>query len=205
MGEDRLLSYSAHTDRDFTQRKDYPCQRAERELQIVTGTHEVLDYINTVVDTTLTPSWITTVPKAFGESKTGTLKADEWRSYATIYLPIALVLLWNEGASHPSPAVGDALQATLDHTMHLVQALCLGCYRTTTRSRADRMHHYLRTYLSQLKDFHPQAKRLGNQHMSLHLASYMKLFGPVYSWWTYPFERLIGRLQQMPTNGRFGT
>ena len=66
------------------------------------------------------------------------------------------------------------------------------------------MHEYLRAYLSQLTDIHKSAKRVGNQHMSLHLSAYMKLFGPVYSWWTYPFERLIGRLQQVPTNNKFG-
>jgi hypothetical protein len=38
------------------------------------------------------PSWFSTVPSEFGDSKMGTLKADEWQAFATVYLPTALVL-----------------------------------------------------------------------------------------------------------------
>lgn len=169
-----------------------------------TGTHEILNFIKLVISSTSRPAWLNTVPVGFGESKTGTLKADEWRSLSTIFLPIALVLLWGDGSKQPNLAIQAELSTVLEHTMHLVQALCLSCYRTTSDTRATRMHEHLRSYVGQLLEVFTEVRPVANQHMALHLGSFMQLFGPVHSWWTYPFERLIGRLQKMPTNNKTG-
>ena len=158
-----------------------------------------------MIENTSTPSWFSTVPVNFGETKTGTLKADEWRAFSTLYLPVALVLLWGAESTHPSETIASNLNSILDHTMSLVQAIWLACYRTTTEYRIKSMHSHLRDYLSKLKTFFPHATSKCNQHMALHLSEFMELFGPVHSWWTYPFERLIGRLQNVPTNNKFGT
>ncbi|KAI5995796.1 hypothetical protein F5J12DRAFT_896429 [Pisolithus orientalis] len=40
--------------------------------------------------------------------------------------------------------------------------------------------------------------------MSIHIYDYLRLFGPVQSWWCFPYECLIGHLQHMPTNHKFG-
>ncbi|KAF7334170.1 hypothetical protein MVEN_02323200 [Mycena venus] len=56
-------------------------------------TLEGLRFIQEVIAKTVTPSWINSVPKNYGESNAGTIKADEWRLLATIYIPIALVLM----------------------------------------------------------------------------------------------------------------
>ena len=32
----------------------------------------------------------------------------------------------------------------------------------------------------------------------------MGYYGPVHAWWTFPFERLIGLLQRIPTNFQNG-
>jgi hypothetical protein len=40
--------------------------------------------------------------------------------------------------------------------------------------------------------------------MSLHIPEFLLLFGPVHSWWTFPFERMIGSIQRMPSNGKIG-
>ena len=40
--------------------------------------------------------------------------------------------------------------------------------------------------------------------MVLHIYDFLRLFGPVHSWWCFPFEWLIGQLQWLPTNHRFG-
>lgn len=169
-----------------------------------TASDKYLDVIKAVVKGVEKPSWLSTVPSDFGRTRTGTLKADEWRAFATIYLPIALVLLWGEGSKHSSLQVAAARRAILDHTMYLVQALSLACYRTTTDSRIQNMHRHLSDYLRCLSEVHKDARPTLNHHMSLHLSKYLKLFGPVHSWWSYPFERLIGRLQHMPTNHKFG-
>ncbi|KAF9523955.1 hypothetical protein CPB83DRAFT_774674, partial [Crepidotus variabilis] len=57
---------------------------------------QVMERIQEVIKDTDTPSWIESVPLNFGEAAAGTLKADEWRTMSTIYLPIALISLWGD-------------------------------------------------------------------------------------------------------------
>ncbi|KAE9382827.1 hypothetical protein BT96DRAFT_845020 [Gymnopus androsaceus JB14] len=37
-----------------------------------------------------------------------------------------------------------------------------------------------------------------------HIYDFLLLFGPVISWWCFPFERLIGALQKINTNDFVG-
>ncbi|KAI5980970.1 hypothetical protein EDD15DRAFT_2380662 [Pisolithus albus] len=59
-----------------------------------TSTPEVMQRIQQVIKDTHTPSWVRSVPHNFGDARAGTLKADEWRTMVTIYLPLALISLW---------------------------------------------------------------------------------------------------------------
>lgn len=43
-----------------------------------------------------------------------------------------------------------------------------------------------------------------NHHMSIHYVEMIKLFGPVYGWWLFAFERFNGMLERVKTNGRDG-
>ncbi|KAJ7642972.1 hypothetical protein DFH06DRAFT_999374, partial [Mycena polygramma] len=78
-----------------------------------------IKFIQRVIAQTATPSWINTVPRNYGESNAGTIKADEWRTLATLYLPIALILLW---ADRPTDEHSARLLGMLDHSMALFQA-----------------------------------------------------------------------------------
>ncbi|KAJ4465797.1 hypothetical protein C8J55DRAFT_375572, partial [Lentinula edodes] len=86
-----------------------------------TGTPETLAHIQHVIQHTTTPSWLNSVPKNYGDAKAGSIKADEWRTLSTVYLPIALITLWgdNDGCSPPA---NDLLLKALNHTMALFQA-----------------------------------------------------------------------------------
>ena len=41
-----------------------------------------------------------------------------------------------------------------------------------------------------------------NHHMSVHYVAMIKLWGPVYSWWLFAFERFNGMLECVNTNGK---
>lgn len=43
-----------------------------------------------------------------------------------------------------------------------------------------------------------------NFHAVLHIRLWIVLFGPVYAWWVYAFERMNGVLARFRTNGRGG-
>ncbi|KAJ3933177.1 MAG: hypothetical protein NXY57DRAFT_865588, partial [Lentinula lateritia] len=86
-----------------------------------TGTPETLAHIQHVIRHTTTPSWLNSVPKNYGDAKAGSIKADEWRTLSTVYLPLALITLWGDNNGHPPPADNLLLKA-LNHTMALFQA-----------------------------------------------------------------------------------
>lgn len=156
-----------------------------------------------VITTTTKPSWVQSVPHNFGAAAAGTPKADEWRTLYTIYLPIVLVLAWGR-AGTASPSDAKALADLLDHTMSLVCAFLMACKRTLTKDRALSYRKHITSYVGGLTTLRPDLEHNSIHHMAFHIYDFLLLFGPVYSWWCFPFERLIGLLQRIPQNHRFG-
>jgi hypothetical protein len=62
----------------------------------------------------------------------------------------------------------------------------------------------MQVYLNGIWDLFPEYKFHPNHHMAFHLREYLILFGPIHAWWTFPFERIIGKLQCIPTSGKIG-
>lgn len=168
------------------------------------ATPEVMQTIRDVISQTTVPSWVSSVPRNFGDAAAGTLKADEWRTLITIYLPIALIYSWGELASHPTPYAAARLREVLDHTMLLISAIVIACKRNMSEYRCQAYLQCMTQYISSLISIHPHATHRPYGHMSLHLPHFFNLFGPAKTFWTYPFERLIGHIQRLISNHRLG-
>ena len=115
----------------------------------------VMEQICDIIKDMETPSWVWSVPYNFGNPSAGTLKADEWHTMITIYLPIALISLWGEGTLHVSANEATHLWHVLDHTMCLISAIQLACMRTTTTSRVKAYHQYMAAWVLDLTTLHP--------------------------------------------------
>ena len=76
--------------------------------------------------------------------------------------------------------------------------------RTTSSAHADAYLQHMQDYLEGLKLLFPDYTFHPNHHMALHLHKYIRLYGPVHSWWAFPFERVIGMLQHISTNYKQG-
>jgi nitrate reductase gamma subunit len=141
------------------------------------------------------------VPANYAEANAGSIKADEWRTLSTIYLPIGLVTLWGDENRHSS-----YLLKVLDHTMALFQAVTIVCRYRTNANRADEYRNFMKEWVDGLHTLHPHTVKhqRPNIHASFHLHDFLLLFGPVKSWWAFPFERLIGTLQKVNTNDMIG-
>ena len=143
------------------------------------------------------------VPTNLGKAKHGKLKADQWRTLGTTYLPISLIRLWylvQDSTDQRSLQCRKLLEITLS----LISAVTIASSRTISQEKANLYLHHMQSYLKGLRELFPQYRFLPNQHMALHLAEYLQLYGPVHSWWTFPFERLIGMLQRIPNNFQDG-
>lgn len=146
---------------------------------------------------TTKPSWVESIPEDFGAAAAGTPKAAEWRTLFRLYLPLALISLLSQSAS-------PHFVATVDNTMELVLALIVGCRGTTSRRRADSYRDHLRSYIEGLKTLYPNLQLHSIHHLAFHIHDFLMLFGPVPSWWCFPYERLIGTLQRTNHNHIFG-
>jgi hypothetical protein len=160
--------------------------------------------IREVIANTARPSWVESVPQNFGSAAAGTVKAAEWFYLVTIFLPIALISFWGEGTLHNTPQTAEGLRKILDHTMLLVSVVKVLCYNNTSPSRARRFRDYLIQYIEGIKQIHGHTYLRPNHHMALHIYDFLLSFGPVRSWWMFPYERLNGHLQRLPQNHRYG-
>jgi hypothetical protein len=147
----------------------------------------------------ITPSWLTSVPTNLGEPSHGKPKADQWRTLGTTYLPISLIRLWDQ-LEDVDDMRSQQCKRLLEVSLFLISAVVIASSRTTSLEKGELYLHYMQNYLKGLRELFPQYRFLPNQHMALHLAEYLRLYGPVHSWWTLPFELLIGMLQRIPNN-----
>lgn len=154
-----------------------------------------------VIAASTVPSWVHSTRKNFGAAAAGTPKADDWRRVFTIYLPIALISLH----AFDSPFFADATFGDIiEHTMQLVSAVSIACKRVTSERCMKEYLSYITAYISRLNVVFPGLDHNPIHHLAFHIHDFLKLFGPVHSWWCFPFERLIGLLQRIPTNHHFG-
>ncbi len=162
-----------------------------------------LRFIQQVIAETDTPAWVHHVPKNYGEAAAASMKADQMRLLATIYLPIALVILWAEQTGTDAAH----FRSLLNHSMAFFQAATIVCRYAVTQERATAYREHMKQWVDDLYSCHPHTKfhpKRTNVHISFHIYDFMLLWGPVISWWAFPVERLIGLLQQIKTNGRVG-
>lgn len=154
------------------------------------------------LEKTVTPSWMTSVPTNLGKVSHGKLKADQWRVLGTVHLPLSLTRLW--GSIDPDDPRSLRCRKIFDVTMSLLSAVRVATSHTMTAEDADTYLQHMLDYLNGIKTLFPGYKLHPNHHMSLHIHEFLLLFGPVHSWWTFPFERLIGVLQRMSHNYQIG-
>jgi hypothetical protein len=184
------------------QRIRHPLKSAT-PLGVRISSPEILEKFREVIRNTKTPTHVGSVPSNFGSAAAGTPKAAQWRTVFTIQLPLALIVLF--GILPPSASATEQLRSLqVDHTMQLVCAVLLACKRATTARRMHRFRMYLSKYIRELGVLFPGLEHESIHHMAFHIYDFLELFGPVHSWWCFPFERLIGQLQKLPTNHKFG-
>jgi hypothetical protein len=189
----------------FLQRKQQPTE-ASNNLSTPSNSR-TLSFIQRVIRDTETPSWLNSVPHNFGEAEAGTIKADEWRVLSTVYLPIALIALWGDDDGKPPEGHGH-LQQVLDHSMAFFQAITIAMRYSMTDELASKYRNLLKQWIDGLRTLFPHISQATstrtNIHVALHLHDFLHLFGPVISWWCFPFERLINTHQKTTTNDHIG-
>lgn len=144
------------------------------------------------------PYWVSSAPPYVGSTRAGKLSADQWRSFCTIHLVVSLVRLW--GASDPQ----SRHHKMLTNFMDLVTAVRLATMRSMTPDRIVQYQFHMTRYLTELLELYPDVGLSPNQHSSLHYPELLERFGPTHAWRCWAIERMNFKLQEIPTNMKFG-
>ncbi|KAJ3830802.1 hypothetical protein F5878DRAFT_648209 [Lentinula raphanica] len=162
----------------------------------------VLLQVHKCICEVIVPSWISKPPFDSGLKSGGTLKADNWRMIIWLYLPLALLSLWNEDS--PLRATNFANMAdVLNTAMHLTCASILMSKRTVSLERRELFLWHYKAHIDGLKKNFP-GFGVPSHHVGFHVYDFIRLFSSVQNFWCFPGERLIGELQQVPRNYRPG-
>ncbi|EEB92189.1 hypothetical protein MPER_09337, partial [Moniliophthora perniciosa FA553] len=140
------------------------------------------------------PSHITRLPKNLGENQS-LKKADEWRTLLTI-APVVLWLSWrnetNDEIPDTEPPVAPNEVIKTKHSRkrkslyEVILMLCAGVRILSMRQISMR------------------AELSINHHLAMHFGDMFKLYGPVYAWWLFAYERFNGMFEQVKLNGHGG-
>ncbi|KAI9067682.1 hypothetical protein FKP32DRAFT_1609294 [Trametes sanguinea] len=142
------------------------------------------------------PRWVNAAPVAFGTKKHGKLSADQWRTVAIVHLPVTLIRTWGTES-------GRRLEM-LQNFVDIVDAVETFGLLEIDEHEINHAHKQLVKYLEGVKVLYKGAKFQVTHHHALHLALFLRLFGPVHSWRAFAFERMNFLLQSVNTNLKFG-
>ncbi|EGG02555.1 uncharacterized protein MELLADRAFT_91315 [Melampsora larici-populina 98AG31] len=160
---------------------------------------QMLAKINGILKRICMPTWIRRAIPCLGKASFGKLKADEWRTLMTLQLPLILVPMWSS-TTHDTQFNSSLLK----NFAHLVSLTNLALKRSMTSQRIEQFQNHTRCYLESSLVLFPHCSLATNHHIVSHLAECLKKFGPVRSWWSYPFERLMRRVLLSNHNNHVG-
>jgi hypothetical protein len=158
-------------------------------------TKEELLTIQKTISESVVPSNFTKIRSTFGEKSNGKLKADEWRSVFTVYLPMAFLILWYNRPER---------MLHLKNLLYLTILIYVVVSRTSSQQAMDLYVSSVLKYLRLTLVLYPHHSLTINHHSSLHIPFYVDLHGPCHSHWAFPTERLIGRMQKIRLNNHMG-
>jgi hypothetical protein len=144
------------------------------------------------------PSWIGRVPSDLGSTHHGSLSQDALRTIVTVVLVSSLTRIW--GPQAPGSRERQLLENFLDISISTDLALM----RKLKITQIDDHHELWLKYLHGVQKLFPYHGLTPNQHISLHLRTTLKNFGPAPGQRTNVCERLNYLLQKIPTNSKSG-
>ena len=135
--------------------------------------------------TIVTPGKVGRLPMKIEANYSG-FTADQWRNWCIIYSPIVL-----------KDAIPPRVYTIWIFFVQACKSLCRRAIRRTAIIEADEK---LRQFCEGVEDFFGKDACTPNMHLHLHLKECALDYGPLYSYWCFPFERYNGTLSGYSTN-----
>jgi hypothetical protein len=148
---------------------------------------------------TIRGSHATIPPPDLGLPSAGKLKAGEWMAVMEFDLPVTLVKILQS-----EPGLDDATTELIRATLFLAIALRYGLSTVASSTHQAKYLDYMKRYLQIIRQLYPKQHLRPNHHAALHFSDFLKRFGPARNFWMLPFKRIIGKLQNLPSNYKPG-
>ncbi|KAI5896207.1 uncharacterized protein SCHCODRAFT_01170395 [Schizophyllum commune H4-8] len=160
--------------------------------------HEVLQRLHQCLRDVVRPTSIVRPPPNVGLPSAGKIKAAHFKTLYELFVPLCVLSLWKPG----SPiAISDAetMDGPLTASMLLTCAIRAMVADVLTE---DKRKQFISLYSRHVEAIERDCPGIAtpNHHLSFHIYDFMSLLGPVRTWWCFPFERLLGRMQRMGIN-----
>ncbi|EGG11046.1 uncharacterized protein MELLADRAFT_60069 [Melampsora larici-populina 98AG31] len=180
---------------------EFDVEDDEEDFGRIFSDKENMNILRNVIQQVQLPTWIGRVPRGIGTAAGGKLKADEWVIlFQTMIIP-ALILISHNKNTDPSNIL---TQKAVDNAFHLISVLNIVRQLEVTHDDVRSLQYHLKRYRQGLSQIYGSFPVLPNQHMALHMARVIKMFGPAPQWTAWNFERLNGLLTQIPNNNHPG-
>lgn len=153
---------------------------------------------------TIRPSHSTGPPARIGTKAQGKLKADQWKAAIDFEIPVFLMKYWYASDSADLNDADRSKHELALNTMYLACAIRQGITYQTSERQIQSYAECMLAYLKDLRRIRPDLSLLPSHHNVMHTPAFLLRFGPMPGWWMFPFERVIGLLQKVKTNGKIG-
>ncbi|MBW0513141.1 hypothetical protein O181_052856 [Austropuccinia psidii MF-1] len=150
------------------------------------------------------PFGVTRVPQWLGQAKEGKIKASEWQSLFSIYLPLAAIDILVGDMSIFSENTNKAGKTCLLIENFAALVVCTHILEAQSITNSDCLHfaEEYRNYCETSKTLFSGCTINPNHHYALHIESHLRQWGPLIGVSEFAGERLNGILQRIPTSGR---
>jgi hypothetical protein len=179
-------------DSDSDDNDDYQDNEGDDWKPTCIFTTAELSRIHACISDAIIPSWVERPPRNLGEKSHGKLKADQWFTLFSIFLPVILPEIWQIPSNNHR-------RNLLDNFYHLVTCTNIVCAYSVTSESADA---YLDHYIKYRQSSHTLFKtgERPNHHYAMHNSDLMKFWGPLMPLSEFAGERHNGNLQKIETN-----
>ncbi|KAH9014319.1 hypothetical protein EDB84DRAFT_1277737 [Lactarius hengduanensis] len=148
---------------------------------------------------TTLPSWCTPAPPQIGDKGQGKISADGQQVFCTVHLIMTLGCLW--GPLPPDSHENQLLKNFCD----LIVVTNITAGRCVTVACSEEFCNPMLRYLCGLHKLFLVHQLIPYHHISIHLTELLSHFGLTTAWCCWVFEQYNHMLQNIESNGRFGS
>ncbi|MBW0537051.1 hypothetical protein O181_076766 [Austropuccinia psidii MF-1] len=186
--------------------EDFEMQDGDTSAQVGISCEQVHTMTSALSDVRV-PFGVTRIPQWLGQTKEGKIKASEWQSFFSIYLPLAAIdiLVGDMSIFLENANKGGKTCLLIENFSALVVCTHILEAQSITNFNCLHLKEEYCNYCETSKTLFSGCTINLNHQYALHIKSQLRKWGPLIGVSEFAGERLNGILQSIPTSGELGS